>query len=386
MHPFSPPGHVLVVDDLPTNVKLLATILKLEGFRISTAGSGIEALQFIENAAPDDSPDVVLLDVMMPEMDGFETCQRIRNNPATLQLPVVMVTALRETFDRVKALDAGADDFLTKPVEEIEVIARVKSLVRAKRGRDELERAYAELRRAEELRESLTQMLVHDLRTPLTAVLVSLDMLGRAQTGALNPSQKELVAISTRGGGSLLALINDLLDVAKLESGQMNLDWRAVSIEELAENALREVAPLVGSRDAQIERHWAPNLVPTLADTHLVKRVLVNLLSNALKFSPLRSTISIGAHQIGSELQFWVRDNGYGIAPEHQKLIWDKFGQAEARRKDARVSTGLGLTFCKLVVEAHGGVIGLDSEVGKGSTFYFSLPLKPIIEDEAPDP
>ena len=375
--PSGPPGHVLVVDDLPANVKLLATILKLEGFQVSTAASGGEALQCLET----DRPDVVLMDVMMPEMDGFEACRRIRENPETRYLPVVMVTALQETADRVQALEAGADDFLTKPVEETEVVARVHSLVRAGRARAELERAYAELQRAEDLRDSLTQMLVHDLRTPLTAVLVSLEMLGREQLGTLNTSQKELVAISARGGGSLLALINELLDVAKLESGQMSLNLTPISVEERAEAALGEIASLLESRDATIERDFAPDLALTFADADLMRRVLVNLLSNALKFSPPRCSIRIGAQNDGDNLQISVSDNGYGIAPEHQKLIWDKFGQAKARRENSRVSTGLGLTFCKLVIEAHGGQISLESAPGQGSTFRFTLPIKAISEN-----
>ncbi len=364
-------GHILVVDDLPANVKLLATILKLEGFEVSTAAGGSEALQLIENHAP----DVVLLDVMMPEMDGFEVCRRIRQSAATRHLPVVMVTALQEVADRVQALDAGADDFLSKPVDEVEVVARVKSLVRAKQGRDELERAYADLRRSEEWRDSLTQMLVHDLRTPLTAVLVSLELLANEHTGALNPDQKDLVSISMSGGGNLLRLVNEILDVAKLESGQMKLELSVVSLASLAETALGQVMSLVKDRQAQVEREWDADLAKVRCDADLVQRVLVNLLSNALKFSPARSVIAVGARVEGQEMHVWVRDNGYGIAPEQQRRIWDKFGQAENRREASQVSTGIGLTFCKLVVEAHGGRVDVESALGQGSTFRFFLPL-----------
>jgi two-component system sensor histidine kinase/response regulator len=369
------PGHILVVDDLPANAKLLAMILKLEGFEVSTAAGGLEALHIIEER----SPDVVLLDAMMPGIDGFETCRRIRAASATQHLPVVIVTALHEVSDRVRALEAGADDFIAKPVEEIEVVARVRSLVRAKRGRDELEQAYDHLRRAEGLRDSLTQMLVHDLRTPLTALLVSLDILGGEQAGPLNDFQKNLVTISSRSGGNLMNLINDLLDVARLENGQMTLNLGSADFSSLAEAALGEVAPLVRDREAQIEREWAVDLPLIEVDSNLIRRVLVNLLSNSLKFSPQKGKIAVGAECVteGEEkfLKVWVQDNGFGITPEHHERIWDKFAQAEARQGNSRVSTGLGLTFCKLVVEVHGGRIGLESEVGKGSTFHFILPL-----------
>lgn len=373
-----PSGHVLIVDDMPANAKLLAMILKLQGFTVSTAAGGQEALQLIEESIP----DVVLLDVMMPGIDGFETCRRIRQNPATKQLPVVIVTALHDVNDRVQALEVGADDFISKPVEETEVIARVRSLVRAKRNRDELERAYADLRRSESLRDSLTEMLVHDLRTPLSALLVSLDMVIGGQAGPLSELQKHLLAISRRGGGNLLKLVNDLLDVAKLENDQMALKLSSTSVPSLGDSALTEVEPLVLDRQAKVEFQWSPDLVNVQADEGLVQRVLVNLLSNALKFSPQKETVVVGAKlqraTDGDAVFVWVRDNGAGITPEHHERIWDKFGQAEARQGGGSswASTGLGLTFCKLVVEAHGGQIGVESQVNQGSTFHFTLPVR----------
>jgi two-component system sensor histidine kinase/response regulator len=378
----TPGAHILVVDDLPANAKLLAMILKLQGFEVSTAASGPEALQrIVEN-----TPDVVLLDVMMPEMDGFETCRLIRANPSTANLAVVMVTALQDVRDRVNALEVGADDFITKPVDEIEVVARVKSLVRAKRARDDMERAYAELQRSEDLRDSLTQMLVHDLRTPLTGLLVSLDVLQSEQAGPLNEFQGELVAISKRSGGNLLKLVNDILDVAKLECGQMALNLSQFSFSSLAEEALLEVVPLVNERQAPLDRAWEGEGPQLFADASLIQRVLVNLLSNALKFSPQKGHIEVGCKDVlddeGNVVMhhIWVKDNGRGIPPEHHERIWDKFGQSEGRQDSSRVSTGLGLTFCKLAVEVHGGHIGLESTLGQGSTFNFTLPVQPVLE------
>jgi two-component system sensor histidine kinase/response regulator len=402
----SPPGRVLIVDDLPVNASILAAMLKLDGFEISVATGGEQALQMIETLAP----DVVLLDVMMPGMDGFETCLRIRANPLTHYLPVVMVTALQGTKERMRALEVGADDFIAKPVDQIEVVARVSSLVRAKRGRDELELAYTDLRRSEGLRDSLTQMLVHDLRTPLTGLMVSLEVLAGEQVGNLNDTQKGILEISKRSGTNLLNLVNDILSVAKLESGQLKVNLVPISFPALVEEALVELTPLINERHATIEREWAPDLPSLTADRDLIHRLMVNLLSNALKFSPHKPTISIGALVVAAEdanggdanggdanggdanggdtnpekgklLRVWVRDNGYGISPEHHKSIWDKFGQAETRPENFRASTGLGLTFCKLATEAHGGTIGVESELGQGSTFHFTLPVR-----ESPKP
>ncbi|RYG59729.1 hybrid sensor histidine kinase/response regulator, partial [bacterium] len=306
---------------------------------------------------------------------------RIRAVPATRYLPVVMVTSLNGEAERVKALEAGADDFIAKPVDHAEVVARVSSLTRAKRGRDQLNAAYIDLRRSESLRDSLTQMLVHDLRTPLTSLLLSLSMLDDGQTGNLNPTQQHLLNIGRRSGKNLLNLVNDILSVAKLESGQVLVNLFPASIPALVEEALIEVAHMVTDRQATLLREWPQELPLVSVDADLLHRVLVNLISNALKYSPLRSTIEVGAvlledSPVGRAIKVWVQDDGPGISPEHHQRIWDKFGQSEMGENN-RASTGLGLTFCKLAVEAHGGFIGLDSELGQGSTFHFCLPLQP---------
>jgi len=172
---------------------------------------------------------------MMPDMDGFEVCRRIKANPATSWLPVVIMTALQDTADRVAAIEAGADDFLTKPVDEVEVEARVKSLVRVKRQRDDLEYAYKELRRAEAMRDGLAAMMVHDLRTPLTAILGSLETMRMADPNELI---LELVDICSRSSNRLLSLVNDLLDVSKMESGQMRLMRTPIEISQMVDDSL----------------------------------------------------------------------------------------------------------------------------------------------------
>ncbi|HVF10639.1 MAG TPA: response regulator [Abditibacteriaceae bacterium] len=379
-------GRILVVDDLPANVRLLAGILKVAGYEVVTATSGPEALGQVESAAP----DVVLLDVMMPDMDGFEVCRRIKAQPATALLPVVMVTALQEIADRVTAIEAGADDFLTKPVDDVEVVARVRSLVRIKRQRDSLENAYQDLRRAESMRDSLTAMLVHDLRTPLTAILASLEMLRGGQVGTLDELQREIVEIGTRSSHRLLALVNDLLDVNKMESGKMTLKPTPVAPADLIDAALEQTAFLTGDSSVAITRTLPPDLPMLQADEDLLRRVLINLLGNAIKFTrgpgAIVITISVvapgdEAHQLahgvcgGEALLLSVRDNGIGIPVEDQTRIFEKFGQVESREAGRKMSTGLGLTFCKLAVEAHGGRIWVESVPGQGSTFLFTVPL-----------
>jgi len=373
-------GRILVVDDVPANVRLLAGILKVQGFDVVGAYSGDEALEKIcaqtQNSA--DPIDVVLLDVMMPKLDGFEVCKRIRANEATSHLPVVMVTALSDTADRVRSLEAGADDFLTKPVEEVEVVARVRSLVRAKRDRDALQKAYDDLKASEELRHFLAEMLVHDLRTPLTTVLVSLDLLSTEIDKRLDETHLEIIRLCNRSAKHLLALVNELLDISKLESREMDLQRTEMSALALVDDAVQHIAGQTKHYNNTVNIEAAPDLPLLQVDEDLMRRVVVNLLGNALKFArhrePVLVTIEPDANAENSIL-ISVKDDGDGIDPQDQERIFSKFGQAELGKARRRTSTGLGLTFCKLVVEAHGGQIWVDSIPSHGSTFRISLPV-----------
>jgi two-component system sensor histidine kinase/response regulator len=364
-------GRMLVVDDIEANVRLLSRILKNAGHEISTAQSGQEALEKVLS----EPPDVVLLDVMMPGMDGFEVCRRLRADPQTSTLPIVMVTALQETEDRVKALEAGADDFLTKPVDSVEVVARVRSLLRVKRGRDELEKSYADLRRAESLRDDLSEMLVHDLRTPLTTLLGPLEMLEGEQFGPLNETQREVASMSARSGYRLLYLVNELLDISKMEGGRMTLQPREVDLRKTSEEAIEQVAVVHSANQSRIAIEYSNDVPPIIADEDLLRRVLINLLGNAIKFTPRDGYITLGIELQDNDILMWVRDTGEGVPAADQERIFEKFGQVESRKAGRKMSTGLGLTFCKLAVEAHGGRIWLESAPGQGSTFFFTLPL-----------
>ncbi len=281
------------------------------------------------------------------------------------------------------------------------LLAYVYSLLaRAEVRKSMLDDAYADLKRVEEMRDSLTAMLVHDLRTPLTTMLGSLEMLKGDELGALDEAtQHEMIVMSTQGGYRLLGLINELLDISKMEAGEMQVRRDNVRVTEVVEAAIEQVTSVDTGGTAQIVTEVAPELPLMQADFELLTRVLINLLGNALKFTPRKGTVTVGGRLANpvreglreatvlnsntplgdpsSVILFSVRDTGEGIPPEDIEKIFSKFGQVESRKAGRKMSTGLGLTFCRLAVEAHGGRIWVESELGKGSVFYFSIPVRP---------
>jgi len=239
----------------------------------------------------------------------------------------------------------------------------------------ELQESFHRLQELETLRDNLTNMIIHDLRTPLTSVIAGMQTL--ELLGEMNPDQMEMMELAVNGGETLLGMINDLLDVEKLESGSMQLDYVSLSVMALVASATRQVASLIVDKQLGLIQKIEPGLLHLQGDEGKLCRTLVNLLGNAIKFTPPGGTITLNVTQGPSDpvAVFSVTDTGEGIPPEAFERIFEKFGQVESRRGGRTMSTGLGLTFCKLAVEAHGGVIGVESPPGRGSTFRFTIPI-----------
>jgi len=233
-----------------------------------------------------------------------------------------------------------------------------------------LGQAYTDLKRAEEMRDNLTAMLVHDLRTPLTSLIGPLEMLEQEMLGPLDETQNEVVKMSRQSGERLLGLVNQLLDVAKMEAGEFKIHRGTVEAKSLLQQAI-EITRGLEWEGAQMEIETVE--VETVnGDKDVLERVLINLLGNAQKFSPANSTIKLGVLK-GEHPTFYVQDNGLGVPAEYRDKIFEKFGQVETRQSGKKFSTGLGLTFCRLAVEAHGGKIWVESEEGRGAKFLFSV-------------
>src|SRR5215218_871972 len=374
---------ILVADDVPANVELLFDQLHVLGFRAVAAYDGPSALR----VCAERSPHLCILDVSMPAGDlgvddrstGFEVCRRIKRDPRTARIPVIFVTALNDTTDRVKAIEAGGDDFLTKPHNRLVLGARVRSLLKLKAATDSLEDTLRKLREVEKMRDDLMKMIVHDLKTPLTSVLASMEMLIDGDFGAMNAEQRKMLSDAEGKAEDLLALIGDLLEVSRIEEPTMTLDLKPIAPAALLSEVANEWSIRFQQENATAVVDVTDDAPVFEADKTLLKRVLGNLVQNALTHSASAVTLQLCARRDGDGILFTVADNGPGIPPEYHEVIFRKFERVKNQNIPRTRSSGLGLAFCKLAIDAHGGRIWVQSAgEGKGSAFHFSLPTKPL--------
>ncbi len=376
---------ILVVDDEPHGFDVIEAHLYREGYNLTYVSSGIEALKCLDNI----KPDVILLDVMMPDLDGIEVCRKIKANSQQKHIPIIMVTALNSKEDLARSFEAGADDFLTKPVSGIELRARVRSMLRIKQQYDALQATL-------HLREDLSNMIIHDLRNPLTKIIAGGSFLLESD---LNEEDIKDVQLILSAGRQLNSLVNDLLILTKMESGKMLLNRIEVDLNKLATTALSEFSGVAASKDINLKSQLAEQVNPVCVDANLLGRVFDNLLSNALKFSPRQSTITLQIDYLESRVeveqhlesgsnhvsvintvativqpkQVIIRliDEGPGVREDLKKLIFDKYEVGNIMSEFSQF--GLGLAFCKMVVEAHNGTIFVEANQPCGSIFTVVL-------------
>ncbi len=403
---------IFVVDDMPANIGVLSDFLTAQGFEVLIAQTGSSALQKIENA----EPHLILLDIFMPGIDGFETCRRLKANPKTKGIPIIFMTALKDTVDQVKGLELGAVDYVTKPFQQEEILARIKTHLsisqlqqqltnhnaelQAKNAdlntlthtlvqqREELQVAYAELARAARLKDEFLANMSHELRTPLNAVLGIAEVLQEGIYGALNPKQIKSIHTIEEGGQHLLSVINDILNLAKIEAGKVKLEMTPVSAEEIANACLRLIETLAQKKSIKISITVNIDMAIIKADKRQLKQILFNLLGNAVKFTPERGEINLeinGDSKRGT-VDFIVSDTGIGIEKSCMDMLFKPFVQLDSGLNKAYNGTGLGLSLVYRLTELHGGCVSVESELGKGSRFTVSLPWQTLKDKPAGEP
>ncbi|MFO7682121.1 MAG: hybrid sensor histidine kinase/response regulator, partial [Chloroflexota bacterium] len=349
---------VLIVDDDPTARQATKMLLLQQGYALYFAANGAEALACV----PAVNPDVILLDVMMPGMDGFAVCEALKTAVSTQHIPIVLVTGLDSKEDLARGLDAGADDFIRKPVNGMELRARVRSMLRIKQRHDDMQTLM-------QLRQDLADMIIHDIRNPLTTITMYCDLLGNFT----EPQGQEALQTIIGQVSRLNFYLTDMLMMAKMENGSLVLLSTAVNLNDLLQTTCDMYSRLAAQKSItlKLERPSEP-LIADL-DANLWQRLLDNLLSNALKFSPVGGHVTVCLWALDNgRFHLEIRDEGPGIPPEHHETIFDKFKIIASGRRDMK-QVGLGLAFCRLVVEAHNGRISVTANEPHGAIFTIEV-------------
>ncbi|MFW6303305.1 MAG: hybrid sensor histidine kinase/response regulator [Candidatus Sumerlaeota bacterium] len=359
------PGRILVVDDEEVNIHLLRSVLQQQQHEVHEASNGEQALRLVEKV----QPDVILMDVMMPGMDGLEACRRLKSNPETCSIPIIVLTALNQEDDYIEAIDANADDFMTKPFKQASLQARVRGYLRLKRLDEEVER----LRR---LKEDLTRMIVHDLNGPMFGITGYLDLLLRES--GLSESARDKAGKARRSATEASEMIRNLLQIDQMESGNMVLNNQKFKIAEIIEDAAHSIEPQFQMRQQQFEIKSRATM-QVMADKDLVRRVVQNLLGNAAKFAPKNTLIEVECKATGADFLIAVENPGTVIPEAELQSVFNKFSQVGDRPQAARQGCGLGLAFCRLVAQAHNGRMqAISPRPGRedGARFEFIAPMR----------
>lgn len=409
------PARVLAVDDTPENLELLSAYLMEAGYHVLTATNGQEALAAVATQAP----DLILLDVMMPVLDGYEVCRRLKSNEETAFIPIVMLTALQDFEHRLRGIGLGADDFLTKPFNHLELLTRVRSLLRVKGLHDQvaaynrlleemvaertqaLEKALADLKEMDRLKSEFLANISHELRTPLTPIKGYLPCLLRGDFGALAPNQRHILGQISESVERLHRLIEDLLTFMQWEAGGMSLKLGVTRVENVVETAMKRVAAAAKEKGVELATGFDADLPCIRADATALGRALEHLLENAVKFTPDGGRVTVRARavvgqlgdqatgQLGNQgqspvaqypscpvaeaIEIAVSDTGVGIPTEAIPKIFDRFYQVDSSATRQHGGTGLGLAIVKHILDAHEAPIAVESLPGQGTSFSIRL-------------
>jgi len=352
---------LLIVDDILANVKVLRSFLNQSGFNVLIAEDGEEALQVTENG----HPDLILLDIMMPGMDGFEVCQHLKSQESTKEIPIIFMTALTEVADKMKGFQIGAADYITKPFQQQEVLARVNNHLMLRKQRLQLQKRNQEL-------DAFAHTVAHDLKNPLSAIIniAGLFLEKYSVKTPLDDKGIKQLQFVDKAAQQAINTINALLTLSQV-SRYNNVAIEPLDMSMIVEPVIQEhLSHRVDEYQAQIE--YPENWPIALGYAPWIKEIWVNYLTNGLKYGGQPPSMTLGA-DIPSEnmVRFWVRDNGKGLTEKEMAKLFTPFTRLHKQRAEGH---GLGLSIVRQIVEPLGGQAGVESEVGQGSLFYFTLP------------
>ncbi|MCV6638652.1 response regulator [Candidatus Albibeggiatoa sp. nov. NOAA] len=350
---------LLLVDDVPTNLKVLFNYLKQCGFKVRIANSGTKALEQVQRLPP----DLILLDVMMPDMNGFDVCRQLKADPKTQDIPVIFMTAKTESVDKVQGFDVGAVDYVTKPIQQDEVLARITTHLTIRDLQKSLQQRNQDL-------EAFAHTVAHDIKNPVNAITGYAELLIEDLCDTLDADSLDILKKIYYAGENITNITDALLSLSSINQQQVTM--QPLDMGEIVEKVHARLAKVIKDNQAEV---MLPTRWPTaLGHAPWIAEVWANYMSNGLKYGGQPAHLELGAtEQEDDFIQFWIQDNGAGLSIEQQQKLFTPFTRVNQAKIEGH---GLGLSIVQKIVTKCEGEVGVESEVGQGSRFYFTLPKK----------
>ncbi|MBP7652728.1 hybrid sensor histidine kinase/response regulator [Candidatus Dependentiae bacterium] len=368
---------IVIVDDVYTNLQLIVNVLSSnnKNFKFITFTEGREAYEYI--CQNNDDIDLVLLDIILPDLSGLEICKLLKNSSDTEHIPIILITAKSDSEDRVEGFKSGADDYIPKPFNSTELNARVNMILKNTFMKKYLENQNKKLKRLNDIKDIFLSTASHDIRNNLTGIIGHCYLILMQKYGKLDSKYQQSLKIILKRSKNISNLVDNIIDAAKLESGKLVLNIMATDFNDFLTQYYHDIITLYTYEELDFSLEIEDNLNTVFIDIQKVDEILTNLINNAVKFSQKGGKIIIGAKSHNENfIKCYVKDNGIGIKNEDLPYIFDRFANIDSKIKIQKKikSSGLGLSICKGIVESHGGKIWVASEQDKGTTFYFTLP------------
>ncbi len=361
---------LLIVDDKPENISVLFHFLINHGFKILIAENGEEGLR----TAEEEKPDLILLDVMMPKLDGFETCINLKKNPNTQAIPVIFMTALSDTLEKVKAFELGAVDYVTKPFQQEEILARIKTHLTLCKLQKELEAKNEKLIEINNEKNEFLDIVAHDLRNPLSAIYSAADFIKNQKTDA-ESKINEMAGYILEASKQTLNLIENFLNIKAIESGKDDVSYEIVDMTMILQWMANHYTVIAKKKNITVHFQYEKKQHFAWVNQSRVTQVLENLISNAIKYSPHGKQVNIRLSEQQCCIRCEIQDQGAGLSESDKKQMFGKFARLSTRPTGEESSVGLGLFIVKKLVEMMNGKIWCESELGQGSTFIVEFPI-----------